>query len=41
MTGRRVELLNGHRQAVTICPTSWTVSEQTQSGEFNKLRCGP
>ena len=41
MTGRRVELLNGPRQAVTICPTSWTVSEQTQSGEFNKLRCGP
>jgi hypothetical protein len=26
---------------VTVCPTSWTVSEQTQNGEFNKLRCGP
>jgi hypothetical protein len=35
------ELLTNPRQTVTICPTSWTVSEQTQSGEFNKLRCGP
>jgi len=28
-------------QPVTICATNWTVSEQAQNGEFNKLRCGP
>jgi hypothetical protein len=41
IAGPNGELLTNPRQAVTICPTSWTVSEQTPSGEFNKLRCGP
>jgi hypothetical protein len=41
LVGPNGEFLQAPRQAVTICPTSWTVSEQTQSGEFGKLRCGP
>jgi hypothetical protein len=28
-------------KTVTICGTSWTVSEPAQNGEFTKLRCGP
>ena len=34
-------VLTNPMEAVTICPTTWTVSEPTQNGEFAKLRCGP
>ena len=29
------------KQSLTICATTWTVSEPAQNGQFNKLRCGP
>jgi len=41
IAGPNGQVILNPRQAVTIYPTTWTVSEPTQNGEFAKLRCGP